>query len=71
MLVLTRRIGETLYIDLSDSVDPSTPVGELFAKSMEVTVLDMNGNQVRIGVEAPKELRIVRQELLSEEKLVG
>jgi sRNA-binding carbon storage regulator CsrA len=66
MLVLTRRIGETLLIDLSESVDPATPVGDLFADGpMEVAVLEVNGNQVRVGFEAPAELDIVRDELVA------
>lgn len=48
MLILTRRIGETLVIQ-----------GDI-----EVTVLDIKGHQVRIGIKAPKEVAIVRSELL-------
>lgn len=48
MLVLTRREGETLVID-----------GDI-----KVTVLSIKGNQVRIGIDAPKEVPIHRQELL-------
>jgi len=49
MLVLTRREGETLVID-----------GDI-----KVTVLSIKGNQVRIGIDAPKEVPIHRQELLN------
>jgi len=52
MLVLTRREGESILIDL--------PSGE----RIEVTVLGVKGNQVRIGTEAPDEISIVREELL-------
>ena len=52
MLVLTRREGETLIIEL--------PTGE----TIEVTVLGIKGNQVRIGTDAPDDIAIVREELL-------
>ena len=52
MLILTRRPGETLIIEL--------PNGE----QIEVTVLGIKGNQVRIGTQAPEVISIVRQELL-------
>ena len=52
MLILTRRPGETLIIEL--------PTGE----HIEVTVLGIKGNQVRIGTQAPEAISIVRQELL-------
>ena len=47
MLILTRKVGETLVIG-----------GEI-----EVTVLGQKGNQVRLGVEAPKEISVHRQEI--------
>lgn len=48
MLVLSRRIGETLNI----------------GEEITLTVLGISGNQVRVGIEAPKEVNIVRSELL-------
>ncbi|AMG83769.1 MULTISPECIES: carbon storage regulator CsrA [Microbacterium] len=48
MLVLTRRIGESVRID-----------GEI-----EVTLLDIKGDSVRIGVKAPRETRIQRTEII-------
>jgi len=52
MLILTRRPGETLIIE--------TPAGE----RIQVTVLGIKGNQVRIGTDAPDDIAIVREELL-------
>ena len=52
MLILTRRVGETLNIDLGDGKAP-----------ISVTVLSVKGNQVRIGVTAPKEIPVHRQEI--------
>lgn len=47
MLILTRRVGET--INIGDKVS--------------VTVLGVKGNQVRIGVNAPKEVAVHREEI--------
>lgn len=51
MLILTRRVGETIVIKL--------PSGE----AIEVTVLGVKGNQVRIGTTAPKHIAVNRQEI--------
>ena len=59
MLILTRRVGETIIIDL--------PTGE----QVEVTVLGVKGNQVRIGTDAPADLKIVREELLEKSQADG
>jgi carbon storage regulator len=57
MLVVTRREGESVVIEL--------PTGE----RIEVAVLAVKGNQVRLGTEAPEHLPVVRSELL--ERITG
>jgi len=47
MLILTRRVGETLMI----------------GDEVTVTVLGVKGNQVRIGVNAPKDVSVHREEI--------
>ena len=47
MLILTRRVGETLMV----------------GDEVTVTVLCVKGNQVRIGVNAPKEVAVHREEI--------
>ena len=47
MLILTRRVGETLMV----------------GDDVTVTVLGVKGNQVRIGVNAPREVAVHREEI--------
>lgn len=47
MLILTRRIGETVVI----------------GDNINITVLGVKGNQVRLGVNAPKEVSVHREEI--------
>jgi carbon storage regulator len=47
MLILTRRVGETLMI----------------GEQVTVTVLGVKGNQVRVGISAPKDVSVHREEI--------
>lgn len=47
MLILTRRIGETLRI----------------GDDISITVMGVKGNQIRIGIDAPKDVDIYREEV--------
>ena len=47
MLILTRRVGETVMI----------------GNAVTVTVLGVKGNQVRVGVNAPKDVAVHREEI--------
>ena len=54
MLAITRRPGESIVIEL--------PTGE----RVSVAVVRIRGNQVRLSVEAPRDVPVVREELLEE-----
>lgn len=63
MLILTRRVGETIYLSLSR--EDLMKVLESEAKGLEVTVtvLGVKGNQVRLGTNAPKSVSVDREEI--------
>ena len=48
MLILTRRIGESLIIGNQE---------------ITITILSQKGNQIRIGIEAPKNVSVHREEI--------
>lgn len=47
MLILTRRLGETIVV----------------GDNTQVTILGVKGNQVRVGINAPKEIPVHREEI--------
>jgi len=47
MLILTRKPGESLYI----------------GDDVKVTIVEIKGNQIRVGIDAPADLRIYREEI--------
>jgi len=47
MLILTRKPGESLYI----------------GDTIKITIVEIKGHQIRVGIEAPTELRIYREEI--------
>jgi len=64
MLAITRREEESLVIYPSLNIDPNTTVAELFKGGpIEIIVTKIQGGQVRLGINAPKSLTIMRSEL--------
>ena len=47
MLILTRKPGESLYI----------------GDNIKITIVEIKGHQIRVGIDAPTELRIYREEI--------
>jgi carbon storage regulator len=47
MLILTRKAGESLYI----------------GDQVKVTIMELKGNQVRVGIDAPSTMKIYREEI--------
>ena len=55
MLVLTRRINERIMI----------------GDDIVVTVLEVHGDQVRIGIDAPREIKVFREEVLERDRAIA
>jgi carbon storage regulator len=55
MLILTRRIGESLNI----------------GDEIEISIVKVKGNQIVLGIEAPREISVIRSELLDDEPVVN
>lgn len=55
MLVLTRKVGESVII----------------GDEIVVTILKVEGNSVKIGIEAPKNIKILRKELYEDVKRIN
>ena len=53
MLVLTRRLGEAITV----------------GDNVKIIIVEIDGNQVKLGIEAPREIEIYREELF--EKIKG
>jgi len=47
MILLTRQIGETIIVD----------------GGIKVTVMDIQGNHIKLGIDAPKEMKVYREEI--------
>ena len=52
MLILTRRVGETINV----------------GNDIKITVTAISGSQVRIGISAPKEVKVLREELVGRDR---
>lgn len=55
MLVLTRKVGEKILI----------------GDNIVITVVDIRGSQVRLGIDAPRETYVIREELKNKERING
>ena len=55
MLILTRRVGETVMI----------------GEEVSITILGVKGNQVRVGINAPKNVAVHREEIFERIKSEG
>lgn len=71
MLVLTRKTGQVVTIQLHETVDPQITLGELFANGpIQVMVTEINPIQVRLALRADRKFLILREECVRKPKVV-
>lgn len=64
MLILKRKAGERIRIELDPQLDPATPIGELFRdRAIEILVTQIDAVCVKLGIDADARLLILRDEL--------
>ncbi len=64
MLILSRRIGEKIMIDLADDADPNLLARGLFTDGpLEIRITHVRGAQVKVGLVVDQRLKILRAEL--------
>ena len=70
MLILTRKSGQVVIIDMMEDLDPKTPIGELFARGpIQIMVTDIQGTQVKLGFTADPRFLILRKERRTDPKI--
>jgi len=56
MLVMTRPVGQGLYVEVEDG-----------GTKIAVKIIAIRGNQVRVGIDAPPSVKVVRADVMDEE----
>lgn len=65
MLTLTRRTGESSFIYPSNDLPADMTIAELFGnEKIEIKVIETSNHKLRIKIDAPKKLEIMRNELM-------
>jgi sRNA-binding carbon storage regulator CsrA len=62
-LTLSRREGDQIKLSIDPGVDTEALLKHLLRDGITIHVGELSGGQVRIGVDAPKEILILRDEL--------
>ena len=63
MLIITRKPGQIIRVELAADTDPATPIGEVLAEgAIEIIVAQVHGAYVKLGVAAPLALAVRRTE---------
>ncbi len=64
MLILTRHRGQSVLLMPYPELDPKTPISELFKHGpIKVSIVDIGQNRMRLGIDAPPGIVVLRQEL--------
>ncbi|MCD4865400.1 carbon storage regulator [Pseudomonas sp. PLB05] len=63
-LVLTRRTDEIINLSLKPGGDEEQVLDLLFNGGINIRILKVQGDRVQVGIQAPVDISIMRQELL-------
>jgi sRNA-binding carbon storage regulator CsrA len=63
-LALSRREGEQIRLTIDPGVDTEKLLQQLLRDGITISVGEIAQRQVKIGIEAPKQVRVMREELL-------
>lgn len=63
-LVLARHQGERLYLSIKEGADEAALLDDLRSGGIYIDVVELNDRTARIGIDAPRELLVLREELL-------
>lgn len=64
-LVLTRRAGQSVVLTLDPAADPEKVLHLLMRDGITLSVYDVEGGNVRVSIDAPREISIARSELVA------
>jgi sRNA-binding carbon storage regulator CsrA len=62
-LVLTRKENQQIRLTINPGVDTSQLLHHLLRDGITISVSELHGKQVRIGIEDPNEMLVLREEL--------
>ncbi|MBH3328091.1 carbon storage regulator [Pseudomonas oryzihabitans] len=63
-LVLTRRTDEIINLSLKPGADEEQVLDLLFNGGINICILKVQGDRVQVGIQAPTDISVMRQELL-------
>lgn len=63
-LILTRRVGTTITLRLDENGDPDRLLQQLAGDGVDIHIVEVYNSHVRLSFDAPRDLNIVRSELL-------
>jgi sRNA-binding carbon storage regulator CsrA len=63
-LVLTRRTDEIINLSLKPGADEEQVLDLLFNGGINIRILKVQGDRVQVGIQAPTDISVMRQELL-------
>lgn len=64
-LCLTRHQGERIHLSIREGADETELLEQLRSGGIYIDVLELNERKVRIGLDAPKDILILREEVIT------